>query len=318
MAITKRFNYLDALLHSSHDLKTFPLPIAIPFIMFRAKCLLPAVTSWEENGGAHPFFIWLSSETPNREKNKSELSHKECHFPCWNKVMAMSGADVVEACLKLALQSFPVVLPHVFTISFRSQVLSLISNPTHLLSCANTLLCNFNSALRNMLWFLITKPIIITDLFARWDIGKSIQSTLGYFTLFFAFCGSCKAWVAHILWIRNELPAISSGLCNKCFQSVETLAADQVPFVLLHFLLSRITTEAKSVRKSHPKYWEILLSRKRFCRTCLEALLSIWLCLMVYLCFFQLSDKQQEEFDCNIQHISNSPTATFPSSWTRR
>lgn len=31
-----------------------------------------------------------------------------------------------------------------------------------------------------------------------------------------------------------------------------------------------------------------------------------------------LSDKQQEEFDCNIQHISNSPTATFPSSWTHR
>lgn len=67
--------------------------------------------------------------------------------------MAMRGVDVVEICLKLALQSFPLVLPHVFTKIFGFQVLSLISNPTHLLGCANTLLCNFNSALRNMLWF---------------------------------------------------------------------------------------------------------------------------------------------------------------------
>lgn len=95
------------------------------------------------------------------------------------------------------------------------------------------------------------------DLFATLGIGKSIQSTLGYITLFFAFCASCKAWVAHILWIRNKLPAISSGLCNKCFQSVETLAADKVPFFPVHFFLCRITTEVKSMRKSHPKYWEI-------------------------------------------------------------
>lgn len=65
--------------------------------------------------------------------------------------MAMSGVGVTEACLKLALQSFPSVLPHVFTKIFGSQALSLISNPTHLLGYANTLLCNFNSALRNML-----------------------------------------------------------------------------------------------------------------------------------------------------------------------
>ncbi|XP_075011981.1 microtubule-associated serine/threonine-protein kinase 2 isoform X3 [Calonectris borealis] len=31
-----------------------------------------------------------------------------------------------------------------------------------------------------------------------------------------------------------------------------------------------------------------------------------------------LSDKQQKEFDCNIQHISNSPATTFPSSWPCR
>lgn len=99
--------------------------------------------------------------------------------------MALSGVDVVEVCLKLALQSFPSVLLHVFTKIFGSQASSLISNPTHLLGCANTLLCNFNSALRNMLWFLITKPVTVMDLFARLDIGKSIQSTLGYFTLLF-------------------------------------------------------------------------------------------------------------------------------------
>lgn len=123
--------------------------------------------------------------------------------------------------------------------------LSLISNPVCVLDCANTLLCNFNSALRSILWFLITKPINVMDLFARLDVGKSIQSTLGYFTLFFAFCVSCKAWVAHILWIRNELPAIPSGLCSKCFLSVEKLAADQVPFVPVHFLLCRVTAEAE-------------------------------------------------------------------------
>lgn len=149
MAITKGFNYLTALLHRSHDLKMFPSPTVIPFVIFRAKCLLPAVTSWEGNGGTHPSLHL--AQLSQQGKNKSELSHKKCHFPCWNKVMAMSGVDVTEACLKLALQSFPSVLPHVFTKIFGSQALSLISNPTHLLGCANTLLCNFNSALRNML-----------------------------------------------------------------------------------------------------------------------------------------------------------------------
>lgn len=195
-------------------------------------------------------FFWLSF--PNREKNQSEQSHKKCHFPCWSRVMATSGVDVLEVCLKLALQSFPSCLLPVFTKIFGSQALSLISNPTHLLGCTNTLLCNFNSALRNMLWFLITKPVTVMDLFARLDIGKSFQSTLGYFTLFFAFCVSCKAWVAHILWIRNELLAVSSGLCSKCFQSAETLAADQVPFVPVHFLLCRITTEIESAKKIPP------------------------------------------------------------------
>lgn len=223
---------------------------------------------WRNTSFLHLAQFWNSQQG----KNKSELSHKKCHFPCWNKVMARSGADVLEACLKLALQNFPVVLPYVFTKIFRSQVLSLISNPTHLLSCANTLLCNFNSALRNMLWFLITKPIIITDLLARWDIGKSIQSTRGYFTLFFAFCVSCKAWVAHILWIRNELPATSSSLCNKCFQSVETLAADQVPFILYISLFAGSLLRSRVWENPTLNTERFLLSRKRFCRTCLEVL----------------------------------------------
>lgn len=149
MAITKGFNCLTALLHRSHDLKMFPSPIAIPSIIFRTKCLLPAVTSWEANGGTHPS-LHLAQLSQQGTK-KSELSHKKCHFPCWNKVMAMSGVGVVEACLKLALQCFPLVLPHVFTKIFGSQALSLISNPTHLLGCANILLCNFNSAPRSML-----------------------------------------------------------------------------------------------------------------------------------------------------------------------
>lgn len=137
MAVTKGFNCLTALLHRFHHLKEFCSPIAFPFIVFRAKCLLPAVTSWEANGGIHPSLHL--AQLSQQGKNKSELSRK-CHFPCWNKGMAMSGVDVVEMCLKLSLQSFPSVLPHVFTMIFGSQALSLISNPTHLLGCANNTL----------------------------------------------------------------------------------------------------------------------------------------------------------------------------------
>lgn len=57
--------------------------------------------------------------------------------------------------MKLAFPGFLSMLMHVFVKILESQVLSFTSNPAHLLNCPNTLLNNSNSAIRNVLWFLV-------------------------------------------------------------------------------------------------------------------------------------------------------------------
>lgn len=72
--------------------------------------------------------------------------------------MAVRGAGSAEGLSEICFAELSIAE---FTKTLESQVLSLISNPAHLLNCANALLCNFNSTLRNMLWFLTVIAVTV-------------------------------------------------------------------------------------------------------------------------------------------------------------
>jgi len=137
-----------------------------------------------------------------------------------------------------------------------------------------------------------------------------------------------------VWFVKHELQIFcESGM--YCKLSLVACAAWDTGFyiaasVLKHLLLTKYLSAlcvdffAGSLQRlrtwgnTHLNTERFLPSWKTFCRTCLQVLLFICPCLIVSLSFFQLSDEQQKEFDCNIQHISNSPAPTFPSSWTCR
>lgn len=153
--IWKRFKYLVALVHSSHDLKMFLFPITITSIIFKAKCLLLVSAGWEVNGGTHHSLHLAKFWNSIGVKNKSEQPHTEASLSLLEQSHGSEWSCFSWGLVWNSLCSFLSMLPHVFAKIFESHVLSFISNTAHLLDRANTLLHNFNSALRNMLWFII-------------------------------------------------------------------------------------------------------------------------------------------------------------------
>lgn len=145
VVVGKWFKYL--VVHSSHGLKIFPLPIAISFIIFRGRCLLLAITGRKANGGMHCSLSLAKFWNSSGEKPHSELLHTKVLLSLLEQVMAVRGAGSAEGLSETCFADLSIA---VFTKTVESQVLLVI-----LLICwIVPTLCNFYSTLRNMLWFL--------------------------------------------------------------------------------------------------------------------------------------------------------------------